>query len=72
MHVSGYRTFVDPCSSASMQAKSALDEAEIAYEEIDLGQYPKLLAEVKQATGRVTVPQVSLQCNSCNATQVLS
>lgn len=41
-----------------MQAKTALDDAEIAYEEIDLGQYPKLLTEVKQTTGRVTVPQV--------------
>jgi glutaredoxin len=42
------------------QAKTALDDAEIAYEEIDLGQYPKLLTEVKQTTGRVTVPQVFL------------
>ncbi len=41
-----------------LQAKAALDDAEIAYEEIDLGQYPKLLAEVKATTGRVTVPQV--------------
>lgn len=44
----------------NMQAKAALDDAEIAYEEIDLGQYPKLLSEVKQTTGRVTAPQVFL------------
>ncbi len=42
------------------QAKTALDDAGVTYEEIDLGQYPKLLTEVKQATGRVTVPQVRL------------
>ena len=45
------------------QAKSALDTAEIAYEEIDLGSYPKLLAEVKASTGRVTVPQASHPCS---------
>lgn len=42
------------------QAKAALDDAEIAYDEIDLGQYPKLLAEVKQTTGRSSVPQVAV------------
>mmetsp|Transcript_869 Transcript_869/g.2685 ORF Transcript_869/g.2685 Transcript_869/m.2685 type:complete len:544 (+) Transcript_869:814-2445(+) len=42
------------------QAKAQLDAAGLGYEEIDLGAFPKLLAEVKAATGRQSVPQVFL------------
>lgn len=40
------------------QAKSQLDEAGLGYEEINLGSFPKLLTEIKAATGRQSVPQV--------------
>lgn len=42
------------------KAKGQLDEAGLVYEEIELSAFPKLLSQVKAATGRQSVPQVFL------------
>lgn len=41
-----------------MQAKAALNQAGIDFEEIDLSGQLQLLASIKSSTGRTSVPQV--------------